>query len=45
MELFEYYLTGRHFMGVTDHASLTWLWNLKESEGGGGATDHTVAAI
>ncbi len=35
MELFKYmyYLTGRHIMVVTDHASLTWLQNFKEPEG------------
>ena len=30
IELFKYYLTGRHFTVVTDHASLTWLSNIKE---------------
>ena len=33
IELFRYYLTGRHFTLVTDHASLTWLRNFKEPEG------------
>ncbi len=33
VELFKYYLTGRHFTVVTDHASLTWLRNFKEPEG------------
>ncbi len=33
VELFKYYLTGRHFTVVTDHASLTWLQNFKELEG------------
>ena len=33
VELFKYYLTGRHFMVVTDHASLTWLRNFREPEG------------
>ena len=33
IELFKYYLTGRHFTVVTDHASLTWLHNFKEPEG------------
>ncbi len=33
VELFKYYLTGRHFKVVTDHASLTWLRNFKEPEG------------
>ncbi len=33
VELFKYYLTGRHFTVVTDHASLTWLHNFKEPEG------------
>ncbi len=33
IELFKYYLTGRHFTVVTDHASLTWLRNFKEPEG------------
>ncbi len=33
VELFKYYVTGRHFMVVTDHASLTWLRNFKEPEG------------
>ncbi len=33
MELFKYYLTERHFTGVTDHASLAWLRNFKEPEG------------
>ena len=33
VELFKYYLTGRHFTVVTDHASLTWLQNFKEPEG------------
>ena len=32
VELFKYYLTGRHFTVVTDHASLTWLQNFKEPE-------------
>ncbi len=27
IELFRYYLTGRHFTVVTDHASLIWLCN------------------
>ncbi len=35
VELFKYYLTGRHFMVVTDHASLNWLRNFKEQEGVG----------
>ncbi len=25
IDLFKYYLTGRHFTVVTDHVSLTWL--------------------
>ncbi len=33
VELFKYYLNGRHFTVVTDHASLTWLRNFKEPEG------------
>ncbi len=33
VELFKYYLTGRHFTVVTNHASLTWLRNFKEPEG------------
>ncbi len=33
VEFFKYYLTGRHFTVVTDHASLTWLRNFKEPEG------------
>ncbi len=33
IELFKYYLTGRHFTVVTDHARLTWLHNFKEPEG------------
>ncbi len=33
IELFRYYLTGRHFTVVTDHASLTWLRNLREPKG------------
>ncbi len=33
IELFQYYLTGRHFTVVTDHASLTWLRNFREPEG------------
>ncbi len=33
VELFKYYLTGRHFTVVTDHASLTWLRNFREPEG------------
>ncbi len=33
VELFRYYLTGRHITVVTDHASLTWLRNFRESEG------------
>ncbi len=35
IELFRYYLTGRHFIVVTDHASLTWLRNFatREPEG------------
>ncbi len=33
VELFKYYLTGRHFTVVTDHASLTWLRNFSEPEG------------
>ncbi len=33
IELFRYYLTGRHFTVVTDHASLTWLRNFREPEG------------
>ncbi len=33
VELFKYYLTGRHFTVVMDHANLTWLQNFKEPEG------------
>ncbi len=33
VELFKYYLTGKHFTVVTDHASLTWVRNFKEPEG------------
>ncbi len=33
IELFRYYLTGRHYTVVTDHASLTWLCNFREPEG------------
>ncbi len=33
IELFRFYLTGRHFTGVTDHASLMWLRNFREPEG------------
>ncbi len=33
IELFRYYLMGRHFTVVTDHASLTWLQNFREPEG------------
>ncbi len=33
VELYKYYLTGRHFTVVTDHASLTWLLNFREPEG------------
>ncbi len=33
LELFRYYLTGRHIMVVTYHASLTWLRNFREPEG------------
>ena len=33
IDLFRYYLTGRHFTVVTDHASLTWLHNIREPEG------------
>ncbi len=33
IELFRYYLTGRHFTVVTDHASLMWLHNFREPEG------------
>ncbi len=33
VELFRYYLTGRHFMVVTYHARLTWLHNFREPEG------------
>ncbi len=33
IELFRYYLTGRHFTVVTDHASLTWLRNFRKPEG------------
>ncbi len=33
IELFRYYLNGRHFTVVTDHASLTWLHNFREPEG------------
>ncbi len=33
IELFKYYLTGKHFTVVTDHASLTWLRNFREPEG------------
>ncbi len=33
IELFRYYLTGRHFTVVTDHASLTRLRNFREPEG------------
>ncbi len=35
IDLFKYYLTGHHFMVVTDQASLTWLRNFKELEGVG----------
>ncbi len=33
IELFWYYLTGRHFTIVTDHTSLMWLRNFREPEG------------
>ncbi len=33
VEMFKYYLTGRHFTVVTDHVSLTWLCNFREPEG------------
>ncbi len=33
IEVFRYYLTGRHFTVATDHASLTWLRNFREPEG------------
>ncbi len=33
IELFCYYLTGLHFTVVTDHASSTWLHNLREPKG------------
>ncbi len=33
VELFKYYLTGRHFVVVTHHASLAWLRNFREPEG------------
>ncbi len=33
IELFRYYLTGRHFTVVTDHASLTWPRHFREPEG------------
>ncbi len=33
VDLFKYYLTGRHFTVVTDHVSLTWLHNFRETEG------------
>ena len=33
IKLFRYYLTGRHFTVVTDHASLTGLCNFQEPEG------------
>ncbi len=33
VDLFKYYLTGRHFTVVTNHASLTWLRNFREPEG------------
>ncbi len=33
IELFRYYLMGRHFTVVTDQASLTWLRNFREPEG------------
>jgi hypothetical protein len=32
-EHFKYYLTGRHFVIITDHASLTWLNKFKDPEG------------
>ncbi len=32
IELFRYYLMGRHFTVVTNHASLTWLCNFREPE-------------
>ena len=32
-ENFRYYLIGRHFTVITDHASLTWLKNFKNPEG------------
>ncbi len=33
VELFKYYLTGRHFAVVNNHACLTWLRNFNEPEG------------
>ncbi len=45
IELFRYYLTGRHFTVVTDHASLTWLQNFKEPEGMVAPVDSTSTAL
>ncbi len=41
MELFKYFLTGRHLTVVTNHTSLTWLRNCKEPDG----VDHSAPAI
>ena len=42
VELFKYYLTGRHFTVVTDHASMTWLHNFREPEG---MVDHWISRL